>query len=46
MIHFRVLNLEAMVAQLRCARRNHDPEGNAIELREPAGGDGSQTLKP
>jgi glyoxylase I family protein len=62
MINFRVLNLEAMIAQLRSAgisveidsepypngrlARLYDPEGNAIELSEPTGHDGSQTLKP
>jgi glyoxylase I family protein len=53
MINFRVVNLEAMVAQLRAAAvfveldaepcpngrfaRLYDPEGNPIELWEPAG---------
>jgi glyoxylase I family protein len=55
MINFRVVNLDAMVAQLRAAgisvemdlevypngrfARLHDPEGNPVELWEPAGRD-------
>ncbi len=58
MINFRVVNLDAMVAQLRAAgisieidpeyypsgrfARLHDPEGNPIELWQPAGRDGMQ----
>lgn len=57
MVNFRVVNLDAMVAQLRAAgvsveidpepypngrfARLHDPEGNPIELWEPAGRDGT-----
>jgi glyoxylase I family protein len=57
MVNFRVVNLDAMVAQLRAAgvsaeidpepypngrfARLHDPEGDPIELWEPAGRDGT-----
>ena len=59
LINFRVVNLDAMIAQLRAAdisveidpeaypngrfARLYDPEGNPIELWEPAGRDGKQT---